>query len=621
VHARQGGTLEVVQDRLRMSSAERARVMEALEAALKVGRGRVDAHQFGDDGHDAAVWRFSSDLHCADCDIHYAEPTPSLFSFNSPIGACEACRGFGRVIGVDYGLVIPDESKTLDGGAIKPWQTESYRECQDDMVKMARRRGVPLDVPWRDLDDAQRRWVIEGDDGWVSWRRSWPGTWYGVKRFFAWLETKAYKMHIRVLLSRYRAYTPCEACDGARLKPDALLWRLGERADAERALGAYRRFRPRAAKFDDATLAMLPGLSVHDLMLLPIERCRSFFDTLRLPAPLDQATDLLLTEIRARLAYLGEVGLGYLTLDRQSRTLSGGEVQRINLTTALGTALVNTLFVLDEPSIGLHPRDMGRVIDVMRRLREAGNSLVVVEHDPQIMFAADRLLDMGPGPGERGGEIVFFGPPAALQACGQRARAATAGRGRRAHRGARRDRAQPQGRRRRAAPEPARVHHRCLGLGQVDARAGRPPLGAPQGEGQTDRSAGRAPGAARRGADRCGGARRSDADRQDDALESCELRRCVRRDPEPLRRIACGARTRVHAGHVQLQRRQRPLPDLRRQRVRARRDAVPVGCLPALSRLRRQALSPRGPGGEMARPEHRRRPRADRLRGARTLRG
>ncbi|HSD44346.1 MAG TPA: excinuclease ABC subunit UvrA [Burkholderiales bacterium] len=413
VHARQGSTLQVVQDRLRMSSAERARVMEAVEAALKVGRGRVNAHQVADDGRDAAVWRFSSDLHCADCDIHYAEPTPSLFSFNSPLGACETCRGFGRVIGVDYGLVIPDESKTLGGGAIKPWQTESYRECQDDMVKMARKRGVPLDVPWRDLADAHRRWVIEGDDGWVSWRKSWPGTWYGVKRFFAWLETKAYKMHIRVLLSRYRAYTPCEACEGARLKPDALLWRLGEREDAERALGTYRRFRPRDVKFDDAAL---PGLSVHDLMLLPIERCRSFFDTLHLPAPLDQATDLLLTEIRARLGYLGEVGLGYLTLDRQSRTLSGGEVQRINLTTALGTSLVNTLFVLDEPSIGLHPRDMGRIIDVMKRLRDAGNSLVVVEHDPQIMFAADRLMDMGPGPGERGGEIVFFGTPEALQA-------------------------------------------------------------------------------------------------------------------------------------------------------------------------------------------------------------
>ncbi|HSD55488.1 MAG TPA: excinuclease ABC subunit UvrA [Burkholderiales bacterium] len=416
VHAKRAGTLEVVQDRFRMSGAERARVMEALEAALKVGRGRVNVHALADDGQDAAVWRFSSDLHCADCDIHYAEPTPSLFSFNSPLGACETCRGFGRVIGVDYGLVAPDESKTLGGGAIKPWQTESYRECQDDLEKMARKRGIPLDVPWRDLTPEQRHWVIEGDDGWVSWRKSWPGTWYGVKRFFAWLETKAYKMHIRVLLSRYRAYTPCAACDGARLKPDALLWRLGEREDADRALGAYRRFRPREAKFDDAMLAALPGLSVHDLMLLPIERCRSFFDTLHLPAPLDQATDLLLTEIRTRLAYLGEVGLGYLTLDRQSRTLSGGEVQRINLTTALGTSLVNTLFVLDEPSIGLHPRDMGRVIDVMKRLREAGNSLVVVEHDPQIMFAADRLMDMGPGPGERGGEIVFFGPPDALQA-------------------------------------------------------------------------------------------------------------------------------------------------------------------------------------------------------------
>jgi excinuclease ABC subunit A len=414
IHSRSGSTLEVVQDRLRMSGAERARVMEALEAALKVGRGRVNVHQEG----SPTVWRFSSDLHCADCDIHYAEPTPSLFSFNSPLGACETCRGFGRVIGVDYGLVIPDDSKTLSGGAIRPWQTESYRECQDDLEKCARKRGVALDVAWRELDPDARRWVIEGDVGWVSWRKSWPGKWYGVKRFFAWLETKAYKMHIRVLLSRYRAYTPCEACDGARLKPDALLWRLGDRADADAALGGYKRFRPRGVGFSDSTLAILPGLSVHDLMLLPIDRCRSFFGTLHLPAPLDQATDLLLTEIRARLAYLAEVGLGYLTLDRQSRTLSGGEVQRINLTTALGTSLVNTLFVLDEPSIGLHPRDMGRVIEVMRKLRDAGNSLVVVEHDPQIMFAADRLMDMGPGPGERGGSVVFFGSPAALKGSG-----------------------------------------------------------------------------------------------------------------------------------------------------------------------------------------------------------
>jgi len=384
--ARHGKTLEVVQDRFRLVNAERARVIEALEAALRVGQGRVGVYPLTDDGAPATPWKFSTDLHCADCDIHYAEPTSSSFSFNSPLGACESCRGFGRIIGVDYGLVVPDESKTLAGGAVKPWQSESYRECQDDLLRFARKRGVATDIAWRDLPPEDRRWVLEGDPEYVSLRRSWPRYWYGVKHFFAWLETKAYKMHIRVLLSRYRAYTPCAACNGARLKPESLLWKLG----AEK-------------------------LSIHDLMLLPIERCRDFFAALALPAPLDEAADLLLGEIRTRLNYLCEVGLGYLTLDRQSRTLSGGEVQRINLTTALGTSLVNTLFVLDEPSIGLHPRDMGRVIGVMRRLRDAGNSLVVVEHDPQIMHEADRLLDMGPGPGERGGEVVFFGAPQAMR--------------------------------------------------------------------------------------------------------------------------------------------------------------------------------------------------------------
>jgi excinuclease ABC subunit A len=389
IHARRGKTLEVVQDRFRLANAERARVIEALEAALRVGRGRVNVYAEALSparGGEDQVWKFSSDLHCADCDIHYAEPTPSSFSFNSPLGACEACRGFGRIIGVDYGLVVPDESKTLAGGAVKPWQSESYRECQDDLLRFAKKRGVATDIPWRDLPAEHRRWVLEGDPEYVSLKRSWPRHWYGVKHFFAWLETKAYKMHIRVLLSRYRAYTTCPACGGARLKPEALLWKLGEEK-----------------------------LSIHDLMLLPIERCRDFFATLGLPAPLDEAAGLLLGEIRTRLAYLCEVGLGYLTLERQSRTLSGGEVQRINLTTALGTSLVNTLFVLDEPSIGLHPRDMGRVIGVMRRLRDAGNSLVVVEHDPQIMREADLLLELGPGPGTRGGEVVFFGTPQAMR--------------------------------------------------------------------------------------------------------------------------------------------------------------------------------------------------------------
>ncbi|MBK7661749.1 MAG: excinuclease ABC subunit UvrA [Betaproteobacteria bacterium] len=407
IHRRKGPRLDVTQDRIRMGSAEKARTVEAIEAALRVGAGRVNV--FVEEG--ATPWRFSTDLHCPDCDIHYSDPTPARFSFNSPIGACEKCRGFGRVIGVDYGLVVPDESKSLGGGAVKPFQTASFDECQDDLVKYARKRGVALDIAWRDLPAEHRRWVIEGDDDWLGWNKTGKTHWYGVERFFEWLETKAYKMHIRVLLSKYRAYTPCVACDGARLKPESLLWRVGSKTEADAALDPAKRHSPRGTRWSLDALAALPGLSLHDVMLLPLVKARDFFARLALPAPLDEATELLLDAVNARLAFVCEVGLGYLTLDRQSRTLSGGEVQRINLTTALGTSLVNTLFVLDEPSIGLHPRDMGRVIGVMKRLRDAGNSLVVVEHDPQIMLEADRLLDMGPGPGERGGEIVFFGPP------------------------------------------------------------------------------------------------------------------------------------------------------------------------------------------------------------------
>jgi len=377
IHGKSKDCIEVAQDRVRLSSTEKARVMDALDAALRVGRGRVNIYAEG--GND--VFRFSADLHCPDCDIHYSEPTPAAFSFNSPIGACEACRGFGRVIGVDFGLVVPDEAKTLRQGAVRPWQSPSFKECQDDLEKYAKKRKIPLDVPFRELTPQQRTWVLEGESDWVSWRKSWPGTWYGVRRFFKWLESKAYKMHIRVLLSKYRAYTECESCHGTRLKPDALLWKL-------------------------------EGKSIHELTLMPLSSVNGFFGATRID---DEAAELVLDEIRTRLRFLCDVGLGYLTLDRQSRTLSGGEVQRINLTTALGTSLVNTLFVLDEPSIGLHPRDMGRVIDVMKRLRDAGNTLVVVEHDPQVMFAADRILDMGPGPGERGGDIVFFGTPDKLK--------------------------------------------------------------------------------------------------------------------------------------------------------------------------------------------------------------
>jgi excinuclease ABC subunit A len=403
----QAQVLTVVQDRLRMGNAESGRVLESLEAALRVGNGRVNVHVVddGDPPSSRSIWRYSSQLHCADCDLSYSEPTPSLFSFNSPLGACESCRGFGRTIGIDYGLVIPDETKSLRGGAIKPWQTKSYSECQEDLEKFAKKRGIPLDAPWRELPAQARKWVLEGEGEWSK------GVWYGAKRFFAWLETKSYKMHVRVLLSRYRVYTQCEPCGGARLRTEGLLWRLGSRQLADQVLGDTARFQPTGVKWSEETLASLPGVTIHDLMLLPLTRVERLFAGLTLPQPLDEATDLLLTEIRGRVRYLIDVGLGYLTLDRQSRTLSGGEVQRINLTTALGTSLVNTLFVLDEPSIGLHPRDMQRVIGVMKRLRDAGNSLVVVEHDPQIMLEADRILDMGPGAGERGGEVVFFGSP------------------------------------------------------------------------------------------------------------------------------------------------------------------------------------------------------------------
>jgi excinuclease ABC subunit A len=407
IRGRSKQAIEVVQDRLRLGGSDDSRLAESLEAALRVGRGRLHAHALESTDPEVVreTWHYSSTLHCARCDIGYREPTPSHFSFNSPTGACEACRGFGRIIGVDYGLVIPDHGKTLRGGAIRPWQTAAYSDCQEDLERLAKKRGVPLDTPWRDLTDEQRAWVIDGEGKWAK------NVWYGVKRFFDWLETKAYKMHIRVLLSKYRAYTPCTSCDGARLTGESLLWRLGDTALARTALGERSRFMPRGVAWSRDTLDGLPGLCLHDLMLLPIERGRDFFDALRLPGALDEATEMLLAEIRGRFRYLCDVGLGYLTLDRQSRTLSGGEVQRINLTTALGTSLVNTLFVLDEPSIGLHPRDMQRVIGVMHRLRNAGNSLLVVEHDPQIMQQADRLLDMGPGAGEHGGRIVAWGTP------------------------------------------------------------------------------------------------------------------------------------------------------------------------------------------------------------------
>ncbi|MDP3229585.1 MAG: excinuclease ABC subunit A, partial [Acidovorax sp.] len=410
--------LDVVADRFRLGNAEKVRVIEAIEVALKRGTGRLNVYRLVDEG-EPELWRFSTGLHCPDSDLRYSDPIPSAFSFNSAVGACDSCRGFGRVIGVDYGLVIPNDKLTLRAGAIKTIQTPAWKEAQDDLMRHAETAGIPRDTPWYKLTDDQKKWVVGGAPGYKDGQ--WSKQWYGIKRFFEYLESKAYKMHIRVLLSKYRSYTPCPTCGGARLKTESLLWRIGRKEDADAALAPGKRFMPEGVQWSRDQLEALPGLCLHDLMLLPIDRLRAFFARMQLPVGDDakggdaQALKLLHEEITTRLKYLCDVGIGYLTLDRQSRTLSGGEVQRINLTTALGTSLVNTLFVLDEPSIGLHPRDMHRITEAMLRLRDAGNTLVVVEHDPAVMLAADRMIDMGPGPGRLGGQIVFDGTTADLR--------------------------------------------------------------------------------------------------------------------------------------------------------------------------------------------------------------
>jgi excinuclease ABC subunit A len=354
---------EVVVDRLKAGSSKRGRVVDSVETAYRLGRGRAALHPEG-----GTVLRFSRGFHCARCDLPARAPTPNLFSFNSPVGACEACKGFGRIIGLALELVVPDPAKSLEEGAVKPWSTPSTDGERADLRKLCRERGIPMDVPWKELPEEARRLITEGEGK----------KWYGIRGWFKWLETKVYKLHVRVLLSRYRSYDRCTDCGGARLRPEALLVKVGGRD--------------------------LPSVAA-----LPAAASREFFASLRLPKEREAVCGVLLREIRARLGYLCDVGLDYLTLDRAARTLSGGEFQRVNLTTALGSSLVNTLFVLDEPSVGLHPRDTGRLLDILAGLRDRGNTVVVVEHDADVIRRADHLVDLGPGPGERGGEVVYQG--------------------------------------------------------------------------------------------------------------------------------------------------------------------------------------------------------------------
>jgi len=405
--------LTVVQDRLKPTTANRARFIEACEQAYHFGKGRLTIYELDSNSklETKSAKHFSNQFHCAACNLDYPESTPALFSFNHPVGACPACKGFGRIISIDYHLAIPDRSKTLAEGAVKPWQTATGAESQADLAKACKKRKVPMDVPFAELSEEQQRVVIDGDPDYDTNdpENSWPRKWYGVKGYFRWLESKSYKMHVRVLLSRYRAYTTCEACGGKRLKPEALLYRCPI-YDLRFTIDDLKRGAGDAAK--SSIVNHQSSITLPDFYSLSIEHALAFIESIAAqhsPQPNDPLT-LALGEVRARLRYLVEVGLGYLTLDRPTRTLSGGETERVNLTTCLGTRLVNTLFVLDEPSVGLHPRDTARLVHILEQLRDTGNTVVVVEHEASVMRAADQIVDLGPGQGEKGGELVFCGP-------------------------------------------------------------------------------------------------------------------------------------------------------------------------------------------------------------------
>jgi len=362
-----GDEMLVLVDRLAAREDTRGRLVDSLETAFGEGGGRAVVRVLG-----GPELRFSEGFDCARCGRSFEEPQPRLFSFNNPYGACPTCHGFGNLIEVDQELVIPDKDRTLRKGAVEPWNKPHYKTAQAELRRFARRRGISLDTAWKDLPEEHRRLVLEGDE-----------EFQGVVGFFRWLETKKYKVQVRVFLSRYRGYQVCPACQGTRLRREALGVRVG-------------------------------GRSIDEVCALSVRDALVYLETVPLEETDRAVAGKVLSELRRRLEYLIDVGLDYLTLDRPFASLSGGEAQRIALATALGTGLVGTLYVLDEPSIGLHPRDTGRLIDVLRALRDQGNTVVVVEHDRSIVKVADHVIDLGPGAGEQGGRVVFQGSFAEL---------------------------------------------------------------------------------------------------------------------------------------------------------------------------------------------------------------
>ncbi|MBE3095628.1 MAG: excinuclease ABC subunit A, partial [Planctomycetes bacterium] len=359
-------TLQVVVDRIRVESDVRGRLTDSVETAYREGGGAAFALEAGGAGR---VHVFSERFECRPCGLTYDDPQPRLFSFNNPFGACPTCHGFGNVIELDLGLVVPDPTKSIQENAIEPWSKPHYRVHLAGLKRAARAHGVRLTVSWADLTADEKRLVIEGDGG----------EYEGIRGFFAWLERKKYKVHVRVFLSRYRGYLTCAECGGSRLRREARDVLVGAR-------------------------------SIDAVCALTVREAQRFFAALELGGREAAIADKVLREIRRRLTFLVDVGLDYLTLDRLSSTLSGGESQRINLATSLGSALVGTLYVLDEPSIGLHPRDNARLIAILRQLRDLGNTVLVVEHDADMIRVADHVVDLGLGAGEQGGKVVYSGP-------------------------------------------------------------------------------------------------------------------------------------------------------------------------------------------------------------------
>ena len=353
-------------DRLAVSAGERSRIVDAVEIAYRESA-EVIFETAPRDGEEVQRLRFSQRFECKNDGTRYEEPEPRLFSFNNPYGACPRCQGFGNTIDFDLDLVIPDKGKTLNEGAIEPWTKPKYKPLFTELKRFAKQAGIPLDVPWYELDPEQKRQITDGE-----------GRFMGVRGFFQHLERKKYKLHVRVFLSRYRGYSLCSTCGGSRLRVEA-----------------------RQVKIE--------GKNICQVCSMTVEEAARFFEKIQLTPAQAAIAERLLVELQERLRFLNEVGLEYLTLDRLASTLSGGEAQRIQLATSLGSRLVGTLYVLDEPSIGLHSRDTFRLIKILHGLRDLGNTILVVEHDPDIMRAADRILDLGPGAGESGGKVIGAG--------------------------------------------------------------------------------------------------------------------------------------------------------------------------------------------------------------------